>query len=224
MVSPGRVVKGSCGSRAMGCHDKDGIRRGCPPSCTTPPSPCKVGFRDELQENGFMYDNNQLSCVAIRIVDGTPLESREAMNSPEAAVRVVCGYLQNMDREYFCVINICSDGKPINMNVVSVGTLNYAVIHPREVFKTAILSNAAAVILLHNHPSGCLNPSVEDLEITRRLQEAGTLIGIPVVDHIISGRYGEYLSMKEQGIISENEFAKNMVAECGTEYCKETSL
>ena len=156
---------------------------------------------------------NHFPCVAVRMVDEAPLLTDEALNTPASAVRVVCNYLQNMDREHFCVINICSDGKPININVVSVGTLNYAVIHPREVFKTAILSNAAAVILLHNHPSGCLNPSEEDLQITQRLQESGSLIGIPVVDHIIAGRHGEYLSLKEQGMFSGYEHGNEAVAE-----------
>lgn len=156
---------------------------------------------------------NRLPRVAIKMVQESTLISKEVMNTPEAAVRIVCDFLKDRDREYFCIVNIRNDCRPVNMNVVSVGTINYAIIHPREVFKSAILSNAASIILFHNHPSGCLTPSEEDLKVTSRLQEAGSLLGIPVADHIIAGASGDYLSLKEQGIIQENEQRLGMAAE-----------
>lgn len=89
--------------------------------------------------------------VGIRLIEEPPLLSPESMSSPEAAVRVLGEWLSEMDRELFCVVNLNSNLTPINMNVVSMGALNEAQVHPREVMKSAILSNAACMMLLHNH-------------------------------------------------------------------------
>jgi DNA repair protein RadC len=86
------------------------------------------------------------------------------------------------------------------MDLVSIGPLNQSIVHPREVFKTACLSNAAAIILIHQHPTGDPSPSQEDLSITRRLKEAGEIMGIKVLDHIIIGD-GQYLSFVERGLL-----------------------
>ena len=151
-------------------------------------------------------NGKQLSFTAIRAVDMPPLISNEEIHTPDDAVRIVCGFLEEMDREYFCVVNLQSDGRPINMNIVSIGTLNGSIVHPREVFKGAILANAASIIVLHNHPSGRLSPSEEDIEITNRLQESGTIIGIPVTDHVIAGKAGGYFSFREHGIKESRTF------------------
>lgn len=158
-------------------------------------------------------NKNELPCVAIRMVEMPPLISNEEMKTPGDAAHVVCRYLEGMDRECFCVVNLQSDARPINMNIVSVGTLSCSLVHPREVFKSAILANAASVILFHNHPSGRLEPSEEDLEITRRLLQAGTLLGIPVEDHIIAGKSGDYFSFREQGIFPEDTQVLHIAAE-----------
>src|SRR6185369_694096 len=100
---------------------------------------------------------------------------------------------EQTDREEFVVILLDAKHKLLGFHVVSVGSLTASVVHPREVFKVAILGNAAALILLHNHPSGDATPSAEDLQITQRLQEVGEVIGIKVVDHIIIGE-GQYVS------------------------------
>lgn len=94
--------------------------------------------------------------------------------------------LQN-DREQFMVILLDSKNKVIKDEIVSVGTLNSAIIHPREVFKTAIKESANAVIIVHNHPSGDCTPSEEDLILTRKVVEAGDVVGITVLDHVIVG-------------------------------------
>lgn len=141
---------------------------------------------------------NKLEQVAVRIVDQPPLYSTEPMNTPQAAIRVMQDFLSQMDREYFCIVNLQADLTPINMNIVSMGTLDQALVHPREVFKTAILSNAASMLLIHNHPSGNLEPSANDIAITDRLQKAGQLLGIQVQDHIIVSRGMEFYSLREQ--------------------------
>ena len=143
----------------------------------------------------------KLDQVGIRMVKEPPLYSSEPVNSPEAAVRIIADTLRNYDREVFCVVNLRNDLKPINVNVVSVGTLNASIAHPREILKSTILSNAAAVMLLHNHPSGNLTPSREDIELTARMQEICTMLGTPVQDHIIVGNDDRYFSFREQDIL-----------------------
>ena len=103
-----------------------------------------------------------------------------------------------IDREKFVVLLLDAKHRAIGVNVVSLGSLTSTVVHPREVFKPAIAGNSAAIILAHGHPSGCAEPSSEDAEITRRLGEAGELLGIRVVDHVILGD-GKHYSPADAG-------------------------
>ena len=142
---------------------------------------------------------DKLEQVAIRMVEQPPLYSNEPMNNPDVAIRVMNEFLFQMDRELFCIVNLQADLTPINMNIVSVGSLNEALINPREIFKSAILSNAHSMMLIHNHPSGNLTPSTSDIQTTARMQELGELMGISLVDHIITGRNGNYYSFRDKG-------------------------
>ena len=142
---------------------------------------------------------DKLEQVAIRMVEQPPLYSKEPMNNPDTAIRVMNEFLSQMDRELFCIVNLQADLTPINMNIVSVGSLNEALINPREIFKSAILSNAHSMLLIHNHPSGNLTPSTSDIQTTARMQELGELMGISLVDHIITGRDGNYYSFRDKG-------------------------
>lgn len=142
---------------------------------------------------------DKLEQVAIRMVEQPPLYSNEPMNNPDAAIRVMNEFLSQMDRELFCIVNLQADLTPINMNIVSVGSLNEALINPREIFKSAILSNAHSMMLIHNHPSGNLTPSTSDIQTTARMKELGELMGISLVDHIITGRNGNYYSFRDKG-------------------------
>lgn len=142
---------------------------------------------------------DKLEQVAIRMVEQPPLYSNEPMNNPDVAIRVMNEFLSQMDRELFCIVNLQADLTPINMNIVSVGSLNEALINPREIFKSAILSNAHSMMLIHNHPSGNLTPSTSDIQTTARMQELGKLMGISLVDHIITGRNGNYYSFRDKG-------------------------
>ena len=115
--------------------------------------------------------------------------------------------LCELDREVICIVNLRTDGIPLNCNFVSVGVVDQSIAHPREIFKSSILSNATSMILIHNHPSGNLEPSKWDTILTDRMLKLGELIGIPVVDHIIvGGENKEYFSFKEKGIL---EFEHN---------------
>lgn len=147
--------------------------------------------------------NKGLSQVSIRLVQESPLLSDESINTPEQAVKVLGEWLEGMDRELVCVLNLQADLKPINMNLVSVGTINASLVIPREVFKSSILANASAIIGLHNHPSGNVKPSKEDMIVTRKLQKCGQLLGIELLDHIIvGGTNGKMLSFREEKMLN----------------------
>lgn len=106
------------------------------------------------------------------------------------------------DREVVCVVNLSSDLKPINVHFASVGSLNEAMAHPRELFKSSILSNAASMMLIHCHPSGNIFPSKADTMMTDRMNKLCELIGIPLLDHIIVGGDNRaFFSFKEKGMI-----------------------
>lgn len=109
-------------------------------------------------------------------------------------------FLNQETKEYFITLHLDGKNRIICLDTVSLGSLNQSIVHPREVFKTALLSSAAALILIHNHPTGDPTPSSEDLAITRRLREAGEILGLKVLDHIIVGD-GEYLSFVERGLL-----------------------
>lgn len=108
-------------------------------------------------------------------------------------------FLINETKEYFYTIHLDTKNRLICIDQVSIGSQSQAIVHPREVYKTALLSSASAIILLHNHPSGDPAPSREDREITRRLKEAGDLIGVRTLDHIVIGT--TYFSFVEQGLL-----------------------
>lgn len=150
-----------------------------------------------------------LDRVAIRMVKEPPLYSSTPVRSPDDAVRLMAEMLKGYDREVFCIVNFRNDMTPINMNIVSMGTLNASLVHPREILKSSILSNAAHVMAFHNHPSGSLSPSQEDIQITDRLQKLLDLAGIPLLDHIIIGNGDRYYSFRENQTlpVSENRFA-----------------
>jgi DNA repair protein RadC len=109
-------------------------------------------------------------------------------------------FLMKETKEIFLTLHLDGKNRIIALDLVSIGSLNQSIVHPREVFKTACLSNAAAIILVHQHPTGDPSPSSEDIAITRRLKEAGEIMGIKILDHIIVGE-GEYLSFTERGLL-----------------------
>ena len=143
----------------------------------------------------------KLDRVAIRMVKEPPLYSTEPLRSPEAAVKVIADMLRQYDREAFCIVNLRNDLSPINMNIVSTGTLNASLAHPREILKSAVLSNASATMLFHNHPSGNLTPSQEDIEITDRMSKLFAMAEMPLLDHIIIGNGDQYYSFKENSVM-----------------------
>ena len=142
---------------------------------------------------------NKLDVVNIRLVKEPSLYSTKQLNSPEAVLELMAEEMSSYDREVLCILNLKANGQVINMNIASVGTVNAAVVCPREIFKSSILSNACAIIALHNHPSGKILPSKEDVEITKRLKMSGAILGIDLLDHIIiGGTSGDMYSFKTE--------------------------
>ena len=122
------------------------------------------------------------------------------LSSSAMASKILRTYLADVDREHFVVLLLNHKQQVIGIHTVSIGSLTASIVHPREVFKVAILSNAAALVCGHNHPSGHPKPSTEDKAITHQLVEAGKLLGISVIDHIIIGET-QYFSFADEGLI-----------------------
>ncbi|PKE65705.1 DNA repair protein RadC [Macrococcoides caseolyticum] len=141
----------------------------------------------------------KINIVSIQMVKEKVMwYSERKVSSPENAAKIMREFVGSSDREVFIVLSLNTKNEPTHIEKVSVGSLNASIIHPREVFKSAILSNAANIILGHNHPSGHPQPSYEDIEATKRLYEVGKLIGIDVLDHIIFTD-DSFISLKESG-------------------------
>ena len=122
------------------------------------------------------------------------------ISSPDDASRLIMEKMRYLKKEVFKTILLNTKNHVIKQIDVSVGSLNSSIVHPREVFSEAVKVGCSGVILAHNHPSGDPEPSREDIETTKRLIEAGSILGIKVLDHIIIGD-GRYLSMKSKGLI-----------------------
>jgi DNA repair protein RadC len=150
----------------------------------------------------------QTAFASIDIINIQMIKERQLLyngnrlTTPEQAAEAFCSLVGNPDRECFVALLLDGKNRISGLHLVSQGSLNQSIVHPRETFKAAILANAAAVILAHNHPSGDTTPSSEDIAITRRLKEAGELLGVRILDHVIvdtdSGRSSSFV---ESGLI-----------------------
>ena len=143
----------------------------------------------------------RVNIVSLKMIkESSFLYQTRTISSPKDAYEMIKEQLEGLDREQFIIACLNTKNEPTNISVVSVGTLNKAIVHPREVFKTAILSNAASIMAFHNHPSGEITPSQQDIQLTNRLYEAGELLGIKLLDHLIIGD-GTFTSLKEKGYL-----------------------
>lgn len=127
------------------------------------------------------------------------------ISNPRAAAdlgrEIIAEEIATYDREHLVALYLSAKNRPVGYHVVSVGTLTASLVHPREVFKGAILCNAHALIIAHNHPSGDPTPSREDQEVTKRIKEAGRILGIDLLDHVVIGHNGRYTSFHERGLL-----------------------
>lgn len=143
----------------------------------------------------------RVDIVSIKMVrEGSTKYENRKIETPFDAYVLLKNFLEDSDREKLLVVCLDTKNQPINICTVSVGTLNSSLVHPREVFKTAILSNSNQIMLAHNHPSGISAPSNEDKAMTSRIKDAGVILGIELIDHIIIGS-NEYFSFKENKLM-----------------------
>lgn len=117
------------------------------------------------------------------------------LSSPEAAASYLYPFIVEFDREHVLALCLNTKNQLIRIYEVSVGGLDASLVHPREVFKTAIICSAAAILLAHNHPSGDVKPSEADRSLTKKLEEASEVLGIPILDHIIISKTGAWASI-----------------------------
>lgn len=134
---------------------------------------------------------------------GEKAGTRKSLSSPEQVAELLIPRMRYLETEHFTALVVNNKNQLIKSADIAIGSLSAAIVHPRELYKIAIRANGAGLIVAHNHPSGDVKPSREDILLTRRLAEAGRLLGIDLIDHIIIGD-GYWLSLKEQGYISIN--------------------
>ncbi|WIG41987.1 RadC family protein [Bacillus toyonensis] len=148
-----------------------------------------------------MQSAKRVNIVSIKLVkESSILYKERKISSPKDSFELLHELLENKDREHFIVVALNTKNEPVSINVCHIGSLNSSIVHPREIMKVAILSNAASILVAHNHPSGSVTPSPEDIQVTERLKKAGELMGIELLDHLIIGD-NTYLSLKEKGYI-----------------------
>ncbi|MZQ74726.1 MAG: DNA repair protein RadC [Peptoclostridium sp.] len=162
----------------------------------------KNGQREwDNEESQISRSAKRVNIVSIKLIkEDSFLYPERRVTSPTDAYNLLKRFLIEADREYFVVVCLDTKRQPTAINICHIGSLNASIVHPREVLKVGILSNSASIIVGHNHPSNDPTPSREDVEITKRLVEAGKIVGIEVVDHIIACS-DRYISLKQEGII-----------------------
>jgi len=139
--------------------------------------------------------------IALVREPGVKLANKPQVRFPAEAAPMLTQYIGESDREVFVVALLTIRHRVVGLHTVSVGCVSSSLVHPREVFKPAILAGSAAVLIAHNHPSGDPDPSGEDVALTRRLASAGAILGIEVIDHIIVGEAGRFVSLKDRGLL-----------------------
>jgi len=143
------------------------------------------------------YELKQVQ-VRLRLSEAGSIYSSKEITNDVRAAEVMSDVLAQMDREYICVVNLDTKNRPINYNIVSIGDINTAIVPIQNIFKSTILSNSARIMLMHNHPSGDLTPSMQDMNLTKRIYQIGNLMNLPLVDHVIvAGGSGQTYSLLE---------------------------
>jgi DNA repair protein RadC len=136
-----------------------------------------------------------------REVAATPIDDRQRIEDPEGAYAMLAPLVANSPKETALVVTLDTKHRPLAIRMETVGSLDHTFMSPRELFRAALLDNAASVFLAHNHPSGSPEPSTDDERITRRLVEAGRILGIEVLDHLVIGAPGQWTSLARRGIV-----------------------
>lgn len=154
-----------------------------------------------MEEKEKKVPAKRVDIVSLRMVKETSLLYKDrSIRSPQDGYKLFKQFLGELDREYFVVMCLDVKNQPTAINVCHIGSLNASIVHPREVMKTAILSNSCSILVSHNHPSGRPEPSREDIDVTKRLAEAANILGIELMDHLIIGE-DTFVSLKEKGYV-----------------------
>lgn len=152
-------------------------------------------------KNNMLKSAKRVDIVSLKMVkENSVTYLNRVISSPNDSAEIIRNFIADSDREQMVVCCLDTKNQPTSISIVSIGSLNSAIVHPREIYKTAILSNSASIIIAHNHPSNNTDPSHEDIVLTNRLDEAGKIIGIKLMDHLIIGQ-GGYTSFKEEGLL-----------------------
>jgi DNA repair protein RadC len=142
-----------------------------------------------------------IACVELgKRLSKAGLDARRPITSPEQLAHLLMLEMRYLDREHFKAVILNTKNHVVKIVDISIGSLNSSIVHPRELFKMVLKHSGAALIVAHNHPSGDPEPSSEDIRLTKRLSEAGKILGIDLLDHLILGD-GKFVSLKERGII-----------------------
>ncbi len=167
-----------------------------------------------MEQKDKTYEFKQVE-VRLKVKEGDPLYSTDPVNCPEAAVKLLADYIKDMDRECVYVLNFDNAMRPLSFHLTSMGGKNYAPMDPANIFKSAMLTNASYIMLMHVYPSGNLKPSHADIAGTEKISLLGNLLNIPVRDHlIVGGGTGEYVSLKAEMPDIFHDMTDNNTADC----------
>lgn len=142
---------------------------------------------------------NIVKCQLVK--EKTMAYAFKTISKPSDIARIIKAYIGNSDRENFVVVCMDNKNNVTAINTVSIGNINSTIAHPREIFKIAILANSAGIVIAHNHPSGNPSPSKKDIEYTKNIVEAGEILGIEVLDHVVVGDDEQYFSFEENDLM-----------------------
>jgi DNA repair protein RadC len=138
---------------------------------------------------------------ALATLNDTPHMERPTMNDPDEAYRLLAPFMTDADREHAFSITLDTKHRPLAVNIISTGSIDHTFMVPRDIIRDALIQNATALIVAHNHPSGDAEPSEDDERVTRRLAEATRVVGIELLDALVIGTAGRWTSMARRGII-----------------------
>lgn len=143
----------------------------------------------------------RVNIMSLKVIkESSVLYKGRRIRSPRDSYELIRTFIEESERKMFVLMCLDTKNQPTSIQVCHIGSLNASIVHPREVMKAAVLGNPASIIVFHNHPSGITSPSPEDIEVTKRLSEAGQILGIELLDHLIIGE-NSFLSFKEKGYL-----------------------
>ena len=150
-------------------------------------------------------DKKRIDLISLKVCREKSIKyENRSIGDPKIAYEIIKGFLGNTDREYFIVVNLNARNEPCSVEICGIGTLTTTIVHPREIFKSAIATNAEKIIIAHSHPSNSLKPSNGDITTTQNLLNVANILQIPMIDHLILGE-DDFFSFTEHGLLIEGK-------------------